>query len=348
MLFRKQLFIQLKTNQLTLAIAQKKLLSRSIYIINVSNIKIDPTTFNNSIIHNPSIISRHIQEFLKHQKIYKPQTVVSIPELNQKQDLMLTLAILQVTLCISKAKLVIKQVINEPLFDAESNFKQNANSNSTNLLNHLGNHKIKSPIFWITSTLACIIIATIAIKNIYAKTKLQISSLETKIKELKLETEQINTQIKDYSYIKEQNNKIKCSLKALEKLKNISKNPISHLIFISSKTPSNLYLTNISFNKKDFTQKHPDKETPHQKTIQTPSVTLKTNLIELEGITESIQVANKFIMELSKNTVLFNKIEFLHIKKIKNSKRKQLVKNASKSKRLKYRFKASGTLNYIC
>jgi Tfp pilus assembly protein PilN len=330
MFLKKQLFIELKTSRLTLAVAEKKIF-RNVRVTEISNISVEPTIFNNGIIYNPSIISTYIKTFLKQQNLNKPHAIISIPEIIQKQNLMLTLVVLQTALCLSRAELVTTKIINAPLFDFELNLKPKAACNILNLLERLGSKKIKTPAFWLASILICLFISLTTIKHIRRRTLTHFFTLRSKIIKLKTQTEKLNTHLKDFSQIKSQNSKIIRSIKTLEKAKNLHRNPISHLLFISSKIPSNLYLTSINFNRK--------------KNSTTPTTIQKTDFIEFGGIAENIQAVNCFIQKLSKNNDLFNKIEISSIKKIKPPD-KPPSKNISRSNQLKYRFQASGQLTY--
>lgn len=334
-------FIELNEKQLILAHAKKRRLSGSIYIINVSSINIEQTSFRNGIIYMPSIIGSNISEFLAIQKLCYPKALVSIPDLAKKHDLLLVLAILQATLCISKAKVKISSIMDCPFFDAQKNLLQVKNKYN-NLLDHLGNNKIRSPFPWILGSIICLVILIIVLKNTLYTNAIQIASIKNQITDLQQSTAKLEKQVKNFAQIKESNAQIKNSLSKLEHSYANTQNPFKHIMEIASKMPATAYLTKINFSKKLDPTLSPC--SIQKDKIKKPNFTY----LELEGQAKSIRSANHFIRILAENTNLFKKIDILYVKKVKNSNKSKTVKNDLKNTLPKYQFKAVGELKYIC
>lgn len=345
-LFSKQLLlVELKDKQLILTVAKKKRLSGSIYIINVSNISIEQTIFRNGTIYQPSVIESHIKTFLDTQKLTKPQTFASIPDLSRKHDLELTLAVLQATLCISKTKVKILNITDASFFNEKATLIQAINK-SNNLLDLLGHNKIRSPFPWLLSSTACLFAVLIGLRTVLNKNYIQISSLKNYISTLQCTTNKLTEQVKNFAQIKESNEQLKISLSKLENSYIHTQNPFNHIMEISCKIPTTDYLTKINFSKRpaihaDTIQKLKQKATIKNKTQNFP-------YIELEGQAKTIKSANHFIQLLAKNTDLFKKIDILYVKKIKYPNKHKIVKKGSKNTTPKYQFKAVGELKYIC
>jgi len=333
------LLIELTETQLILAHAKKKRFSSSIYIINVSNTNIEQTCFRNGIIYKPSLIRSNISEFLNTQKLSYPKAFASIPDLAKKHDLMMVLAIFQATLCISKAKVKISSITDSPFFDTQKNLLP-IKTKYNNLLDHLGNNKIRSPYPWLISSFACLFALIFGLKNTLYTNKIQISSLKNQISDLQQSTDKLNKQVKNFAQIKEANTQIKNSLSKLEYSYANTQNPFKHIMEIATKIPATAYLTKINFSKRiDSTHNFIQKSK-----LKKPIFTY----LELEGKAKSIRSANHFIRILAENTNLFKKIDILYVKKIKSSNKSKIVKSDLKNTLPKYQFKAVGELKYIC
>ena len=338
--FSNSLFlIELTDSQLILARAKKKRFSERIYIINVSSINIEQTCFRNGIIYKPSLIESSITEFLNAQKLQYPKTFISIPDLAKKHDLLMALAILQSTLCISSAKVKISSITDSPFFDAQKNLLP-VKIKHNNLLGHLGNNHIRSPYPWLASCLILLVTLTIGLKNIIDNNTVQATSLKNQISERQNNTDKLNKQITNFAQIKESNTQFKKALSKLEYSNVKTQNPLNHIIEIANKIPATAYLTNIDFYKKTVDN--------HHITQKSKLKNQKFPYIELEGQVKTIQSANHFILDLTKNTNLFKKIDILYVKKNKYSNKSTPIKSDIKNMYPKYQFKAVGELKYIC
>jgi Tfp pilus assembly protein PilN len=350
MLSTSMLLIELKENQLTLASAKKRYFSSRIYITNVSNIKIEPTAFNHGTIYQPSLIQSHISEFLHSEKLSKPKTLVSVPDLNQKYDVLLLLAILQATLCIAKTDVKIAKITDAIFFDSKQNLISNTNIalDFPNLLEFLGSKNIKNPYPWLIGSVTFVFILFTWINSVHLENRSQMSFLQNSIKTLQSTEANLVAQVKDFAQIKKTNAQIKSSISKIEHMSSQTysqnRNPSNYILEISSKMPATAYLTNINFTKiaNHIHQKsEPGAPILHQKsTAKAKGI----RQIELEGASNSIQCVNHLIRNLSKNTTLFKNLNLVYIKKAK----KNNSKNIPKTNTLRYEFRASGELNYIC
>jgi hypothetical protein len=347
LLSKPKFLIELTENQLILAHIKKKHLSDSIYIINVSNVNIDQTSFRNGVIYKPSLIRSHISQFLNIQKLKSPKTFISIPDLAKKHDLMLTLATFQAALCMSNEKVKISSITDSPFFDAQKNLLP-IKVKPQNLLNLLGNNKIRSPFPWILSSAICLVSLIVGLKDMTIKNNVQISSLKSCNSMLQNNTANLTMHLKNFSQIKTSNIQIKSSLLDLESSYAHTQNPFNHIMAIASKTPATGYLTNINFYKKTETPKNSipkatiKKQHSHQNCLQ------NYHYVELEGYVKNIKSANRFIRLLAENTNLFKKIDILYVKKIKHLNKNKTGKKTSKKTSPQFQFKAVGELKYIC
>lgn len=337
------LLIELKDEQLILAEAKKSRLSSGIYIINVLKTSIDQTIFRNGIIYQPSAIESRIKAFLNTQKLTNPQTFVSIPNLVDKHDLILVMAIFQAALCISKTEVKISSITDSPIFDEKENLISTKNS-FKNLLDLLGHDKIRSPWPWLLSSATCILAIVLGLRSIINKNTLQISSLKNHVATQQCTTDKLNGQIKNFAQVKESNDQIKHSLSKFENSYIHTQNPFDHIVEISCKIPATDYLTKINFSKRPAATTNPIPNLKQKTAVSKQNIPY----IELEGQTKSIQSANRFIQHLAKNTNLFKKIDILYVKKIKYLNKNKTVENSSKNALPKYQFKAVGELKYIC
>lgn len=324
---QKQLLIELNNGNLDLVIISKGIFHKQ-KINNIFRIKISETIFKNGIIYNPTIISKYIEKFISEHKLIKPSTFISIPSLSEKKNLSLLLGTLQTALCFSKAYLKIEKITFTPIFDSKKSLN-NSILTSQNLLENLGAKNIHNSLIWLLLLPISILCTTILLCYMHKYHIYKISTFKDQIIILKKETSILSEKTKNFTQTKVQTEQLNRSIK---NLKAPSKNPIHHLLEISTKIPPDIYLTNINFtNKKNLKKPHSNDKS--------------VSIIELKGTAISIQSAMCFLKKLAENADLFKKIDLLHVQKVS---KKKSIKNRSKNSHFKYQFKYNGLPNYIC
>jgi competence CoiA-like predicted nuclease len=177
------------------------------------------------------------------------------------------------------------------------------------------------------------------------ESKAQVTILQNNVTSLQATESNLATKVKNFAQIQKSNTRIKSSISKIEHIcshaYSKNRNPLNYILEISYKIPATAYLTNVNFTKKEA----PALASMQQKSQSKQAVNPKhIRQIEIDGVANSIKCANHLIHQLSQNTNLFKKMDLVYIKKTK----KNNSKKPHQPNLLKYQFRASGELNYIC
>jgi len=321
------IYIEIQNNFLFLS----HLISKQNKFVLKNNIEInlDKLDFIDGILYNPSQIYTHVKSFLKPNNLKNPKAIICLPNLKNSHNLKDSnnleqkLKSLQMALCLSKTGLIIETIISNSILKKEEAvmippfFYKSHIKNQLNFFKQFTPDDKTSPNKWLSNTIAMLLVIIISffVLNLNKKTKL--ANLKSSNQQIEIKNQALKNKIKQMHLMQNQINNNKQVIDKIEKIKNVSNNPIQTLKFLSMSITPNSW-------------------------IKTFNLDNKNRKLEINGTTPTEKsipiILNKFSKLTNFKNLKIAKIEHVKSKKTKNFKSKE-----QKSKIL-YQFCLQGDL----
>ena len=328
------LYIELTSKQLLLALC--KTTRKHIVPEKIEHIALSGFEYSNKNIFNPTALQNHISAFTKKHNLYNPKTLLSVPEHIASSPLKQKLEILQISLCMAKAPIILQAMSTHTLFSGEPTLTKTIKKDTynkmlqTDLLKTFKHYNENSPYIWLAQTALIVIGLTIILGNIYMKEKEEIKTNDIKKQKLLKKTQALKAQLKKLHTLKEEAEEYRRKTNIIKKLASDSNNPKDLLLLLSKTMPENTWLTeltikNIKLKKENSeinktlqpvtNQQKKPKNTPRVKNYT------KKKAINLEGKTHDIQEITLLMKRLTESPLIksMNLAEIKEVKKEPNS-----------------------------
>ncbi len=300
----KRLYVQISSKQIIISLLKKR--KNLFFLTKPKTIKLRLCEIQSKAIYNISNIFLYIKKYLHENKMKKATVIISSPKINSNflitQDTKghesLSLFLLQLILCCSKANLLIEKIIGKNILqngDDMTFFSKDNLDNQLDFFKQFKPPRKNKPYFWLTSTSLVLILITFSQFKLQTLEKEKLEKTKQKIDIVKEQNNALQKNLRKIHSLQSKNKNLKKQFEKILKTQKKQNNPKNILLSISKTIPDNCWLENIKIAKKPGNK---------QKTIL-----LTGNALDDKDILN-------FVSKLSKSS----KIKKLKIESIKSEK----------------------------
>ncbi|MFH1832393.1 MAG: hypothetical protein ABH827_06360 [bacterium] len=349
-IYRKNslLYVEIKNETLTLTLFSCK--RNTLNIINMTKIKLENSEYIHETIFNPTIIYRYIKKYVHDQELYKPKTLISLPEYEKIPPEKQYMAILQTALCVAKTHVYIEAISKEQLLTNTQPIPitRYLQIQKTDLLIPFKHYNQHSPITWLIRSGILTGILVVILSYIQITKQIKYKHMQKEFDVLNSQTDKLKEKVQALHDIQDEISYFQGKIELINNISHPINNPLKLLLALSRSMPINTFITHLTINPVQIEKTEPSqiiqnkinnpenpKTTPNTKTQED----MPNNIIvTIEGISHDTKEITQLLSNLDKQS----NIEDLSITKIKKIKKRLISQpNAASSQ---YYFKITGLL----